>query len=98
MRKIFYNPQTLEIRAMSDGDDPVSLPYIEVEENYHSFQYLSLEKKGKKIKVINNEPVVDYEQVRKDKQAKKELKKSRSQEHRERIMRKEEKQKELAHE
>lgn len=36
MRKIFYNPSTLEVMGMSDGHDAMDYPFIETEEEYHS--------------------------------------------------------------
>jgi len=78
MRKIFYNSETLEIRAMSDGDNPVDLPSIEVKEDYHSFQYLKLVRNGKKIEVVNEEPKVDFEAKREEKRAKREMVKIKS--------------------
>ena len=93
MRKIFYKPDTLEIRAMSDGDNPVDLPFIEVEKDYETFQFLKLEKKGKKIEVFDNEPKRDREKIEAEKSLNKEYKLMRKTEHREKILAKEEKRK-----
>lgn len=35
-QKIFYNPKTLKIIGMSNGDSSLEFPYIETAENYHS--------------------------------------------------------------
>jgi hypothetical protein len=42
MRKIFYNPDTLEIKAMTDGDTPLELPYVETDVDYHATDNLSI--------------------------------------------------------
>lgn len=54
MRKIFFNPKTLEIKGMSDGENSLDFPYVEVEEDYHSYENLTVEKKGEEyqLKII----------------------------------------------
>lgn len=44
MRKIFYHPETLEIKGMSDGDNSMDLPCVETKINYHSTQNLGIKK------------------------------------------------------
>lgn len=43
MYKIFYNPTSLKIMGMSDGDDSLQFPFIETDEYYHSLENLYLE-------------------------------------------------------
>jgi len=53
--KIFYHPDTLKIKGMSDGEDSMNFPYVETEEFYHSTQNLGIEKDKKglaKLKVL----------------------------------------------
>lgn len=45
-RKIFYNPETLEIKGMSDGDNSMEFPHVETEIDYHSTQNLGIEVVG----------------------------------------------------
>lgn len=56
MKKIFYNPKTLIIQGMSDGDNSMEFPYIETAENYHSTI-------GLEIKIIENQPVLRIKEM-----------------------------------
>lgn len=53
--KIFYNPKTLKIMGMSDGEISLELPYVETDEDYHSTGNLAIEiVEGEAIlKVVN---------------------------------------------
>ena len=62
MRKVFYHPQTLEIKGMSDGDVSMEFPFIETKENYHSAKHLKIEKdKDGKPKLFITKGVLDDE-------------------------------------
>jgi hypothetical protein len=43
MRKIFYNPDTLQIMGMSEGEDSMSFPYVITEEDLHALNKCSIE-------------------------------------------------------
>lgn len=49
MRKIFYNPETLEIKGMSDGEVSMSFPFLETDKELHSLSFVRIvtDKKGK---------------------------------------------------
>ena len=40
--KIFYNPLNLKIMGMSDGENSMDFPFIEVETKYHSTMGLEI--------------------------------------------------------
>lgn len=52
MRKIFYRPESLQIMGMSDGEDSMNFPYIEVEENYHSTENMKIVPSGDGVQLI----------------------------------------------
>ena len=53
--KIFYNPKTLKIMGMSDGETTMDFPFVETEEKYHSTGNLSIKntENGVKLEVAN---------------------------------------------
>ena len=54
--KIFYNPDTLEIKGMSDGLDSMEFPYVETDIDYHSTlnMYIEIVKGKAQLKLLNN--------------------------------------------
>ena len=44
MRKIFFNPITLQIKGMSDGEISMDFPFVETDIDYHSFENLGIKK------------------------------------------------------
>lgn len=51
--KIFYRPNTLEIVGMSDSEESMSFPFIEIKGYLHSCYGVELKKKGKKIIAVS---------------------------------------------
>ena len=64
--KIFYNPKTLKIVGMSDGDSSMEFPFIETLEEYHSTDGLEIkivkDKAELKIKKISLKDKIKKEQ------------------------------------
>ena len=62
MTIIFYHPETLQIKGISDGNITMDFPYIKVKENYHSAEHLAIEldKKGK-AKLVATKGTIDDE-------------------------------------
>lgn len=48
---IFYRPENLQIMGFSDKGVSMDFPYIEVEENYHSSDWMYLERNGDKVEL-----------------------------------------------
>jgi len=42
MRKIFYHPETLEIKGMSDGQESMNFPHVKTKVDYHSTQNMEI--------------------------------------------------------
>jgi hypothetical protein len=60
MTKVFYNPKTLKVMGMSDGDNSMEFPYLETAEEYHSpSAFVVVAEKGKPTLKITNIPVID---------------------------------------
>jgi hypothetical protein len=49
MRKIFYDPETLEIKGMTDGGVPFQFPHVETDVDYHSTENLSIVPDGEGV-------------------------------------------------
>lgn len=52
--KIFYHPETLEIKGSSDGVISMDFPYVETKTYYHSLSNLRIgkDKKGKPTLIV----------------------------------------------
>jgi hypothetical protein len=59
MKKVFYNPTTLQIIGLSDGDNSFDFPYIETQANLINTLAVEL-KKNKQGEVTLH---IDYEKI-----------------------------------
>lgn len=50
--KVFYNPDTLEIRGFSDGEVSMELPYIETHYNLKLIENFKIEETDGKLEVV----------------------------------------------
>ena len=63
MRKIFYDPETLEIKGMTDGGVPFQFPHVETDVDYHSTKNLSVIQDGEGVTLNVDVAVMPVEEV-----------------------------------